>query len=99
MTNLENGNLSSYFLHPDVVFEVTSADKLYGDLFSPMGVEAEFDLSEFALAESLEEDIRTKLGDCPVRVGSGVADCGRMLLDVECWWLGILLLSTTAMSM
>jgi hypothetical protein len=56
--------------------------ELDGDFLGPGRVEAEFDLAELALAERLEEQIRTEFWDGATWVGCGILYRGWVGIDI-----------------
>ena len=70
------------FGHAHGRVDVVSFDELDSDLFAPGCMQAQFDLAELALAQRLEQQIRTELGDGASGVCGGVLHGGGVRVSV-----------------
>jgi hypothetical protein len=82
-THSENLDFALNLAHANTRIDTPSTDQLYSNFFAPLVMQAELDFAKLALAESLEQQIGSKLWNCAIWMCSSIRKCSRVLLDIK----------------
>ena len=85
-THPQNFDLTFDLGHASRSVDISSSDQLYSDLFPPLHVETEFDLTKLTLSQGLKQQVRTELGNGAAGVGGSVGHCCGVRVDVAVCW-------------